>query len=273
MFVVATTTNGRNTDRQALARAEATHVLRVRSEIDTMIHFLAAKAAPRSAALCPLATMRISPGPMKRGLAAPHAAAGQPFNFTKHSRGAVTEQRKYTDGQRKVTGTSSGALAHAAAAAAAAAAALAVVTMNCTLPAELSSSVMVSVRVTLHQSPPRPSKGLAQSAEARFTALGGGASAQSAAARTLLPPVQREADMSAMHCAGVVSFSASSLGISTPNASSIAIIGCADTQATVRHLLSIHRPLVWTALHIPPDGAVALRNFKVVHRVPATRGR
>jgi len=35
-----------------------------------------------------------------------------------------------------------------------------------------------------------------------------------------------------------------------------------------RHLLSTHRPLVRTALHIPPDGAVALRNFKVVHRVP-----
>ncbi|KAJ1641216.1 hypothetical protein T492DRAFT_1138433 [Pavlovales sp. CCMP2436] len=35
-----------------------------------------------------------------------------------------------------------------------------------------------------------------------------------------------------------------------------------------RHLLRTHRPLVRTALHIPPDGAVALRNFKVVHRVP-----
>ncbi|KAJ1627498.1 hypothetical protein T492DRAFT_876680, partial [Pavlovales sp. CCMP2436] len=32
------------------------------------------------------------------------------------------------------------------------------------------------------------------------------------------------------------------------------------------HLLRTHRPLVRTALHIPPDGA--LRNFKVVHRVP-----
>ncbi|KAJ1617210.1 hypothetical protein T492DRAFT_1101519 [Pavlovales sp. CCMP2436] len=35
-----------------------------------------------------------------------------------------------------------------------------------------------------------------------------------------------------------------------------------------RHLLRTHRPLVRTALHIPPDGAVARRNFKVVHRVP-----
>ncbi|KAJ1639896.1 hypothetical protein T492DRAFT_898960 [Pavlovales sp. CCMP2436] len=34
------------------------------------------------------------------------------------------------------------------------------------------------------------------------------------------------------------------------------------------HLLSIHRPLVRTALHIPPDSTVALRNVKVVHRVP-----
>ncbi|KAJ1633595.1 hypothetical protein T492DRAFT_904134 [Pavlovales sp. CCMP2436] len=34
------------------------------------------------------------------------------------------------------------------------------------------------------------------------------------------------------------------------------------------HLLRTHRPLVRTALHIPPDGAVPLRNFKVVHPVP-----
>ncbi|KAJ1637224.1 hypothetical protein T492DRAFT_834727 [Pavlovales sp. CCMP2436] len=38
----------------------------------------------------------------------------------------------------------------------------------------------------LHQSPPRPSKGLAQSAEARCSALGGGASAQSGTARLFL---------------------------------------------------------------------------------------
>ncbi|KAJ1625947.1 hypothetical protein T492DRAFT_1036298 [Pavlovales sp. CCMP2436] len=35
-----------------------------------------------------------------------------------------------------------------------------------------------------------------------------------------------------------------------------------------KHLLRTHRPLERTALHIPPDGAVTLRNFKVVHRVP-----
>ncbi|KAJ1628542.1 hypothetical protein T492DRAFT_908357 [Pavlovales sp. CCMP2436] len=35
----------------------------------------------------------------------------------------------------------------------------------------------------------------------------------------------------------------------------------------LEHLLRTHRPLVRTALHIPPDGAVALRNYKVVHRV------
>ncbi|KAJ1617565.1 hypothetical protein T492DRAFT_893482 [Pavlovales sp. CCMP2436] len=34
-----------------------------------------------------------------------------------------------------------------------------------------------------------------------------------------------------------------------------------------RHLLRTNRLLVRIALHIPPDGAVALRNFKVVHRV------